>query len=88
LSWINEEIRQNALFLTGPESGLYVPAFSHGRVIYGHPFETVDAEVHKELVTRFYSGTLTIEQGTLEPQDEWQLVYSHDDVLIYKIQDG
>jgi hypothetical protein len=47
LSWISENSDQNALVLTNEENGLYVPSLTGRRVVYGHPFETIQAE--KEL---------------------------------------
>jgi hypothetical protein len=47
LSWIRENSDQNALVLTNEENGLYVPSLTGRRVVYGHPFETIQAE--KEL---------------------------------------
>lgn len=48
--WIEGNSPDDALVLTGPETGLYLPAHTGRRVYYGHPFETVDAEKQKEWV--------------------------------------
>jgi len=42
--------------LTSPEMGLFIPAWSGRRVVYGHPFETVDAERTKARVTKFFAA--------------------------------
>ena len=39
LDWIAANTPKNALILASPEMGLYVPAYTGRRVIYGHPFE-------------------------------------------------
>ncbi len=44
LRWIESQTPQGALVYAAPEMGLIIPAFTGRRVIYGHPFETVDAE--------------------------------------------
>ena len=47
------------VILAAPETGLLIPAYSGKRVLYGHPYETVDALRQKERVTRLFSGTAT-----------------------------
>lgn len=44
LRWIETHTPQEALVYAAPETGLIIPAFTGRRVIYGHPFETADAE--------------------------------------------
>lgn len=45
-----------ALVLAAPETGAFIPAHSDARVLYGHPFETVNAEAEKQAVTDFFAG--------------------------------
>jgi len=57
LSWIKSNTPQDTLILAAPETGLYIPAHTGRRVIYGHPFETVQADKEREMVTQvFQSG--------------------------------
>ena len=42
--------------------GLFIPAYTGRRVIYGHPFETVDAPVQEMAVTRFFDGSLSLDE--------------------------
>jgi hypothetical protein len=56
LSWISHNTPQNALVLASPDMGLYVPAYTGRKVLYGHPFETVDADQRKSQVVSFFSG--------------------------------
>lgn len=56
LGWLGSHASPGAVVLAGPEMGLYVPARSAARVIYGHAFETVDAENQKQAVTAVYTG--------------------------------
>lgn len=53
-TWLDENTRKDSLILAAPDSGLLIPAYSHNRVIYGHPFETVDAENKKEGLEMFF----------------------------------
>jgi hypothetical protein len=59
----------HALVLTSPAMGLFIPAWTGQRVIYGHPVETLDAQKHKAEVTQFYSGTLDYTSSFLKPVD-------------------
>lgn len=54
--WLNENAPPDSLVLASPASGLLIPAYSSMRVIYGHPFETVDADLRLAEVSAFFSG--------------------------------
>ncbi len=58
-AWIEENTIDDALVLAGPETGLLIPVYTHARVLYGHPFETVNAEAVKAAVTAFYAGEMS-----------------------------
>ena len=45
--------------LAPPDSGQFVPAWAGNRVVYGHPFETINANAKQAEVTRFYSAEAT-----------------------------
>jgi hypothetical protein len=49
------EIPENSLILASPELSLFLPARGF-RVVYGHPFETVNAMGRKQAVEYFYNG--------------------------------
>lgn len=49
-SWIEAQTPADALFLAAPNTGLLIPAYTGRRVIYGHPFETVEAEENELFV--------------------------------------
>ncbi len=53
MDWIAMNIPEDAIFLTGPESGLMLPARTGRKVIYGHPYETVHAEEKLRAVSQF-----------------------------------
>ena len=55
IAWIEANTRAEALVLAAPETGLFIPAHSGRRVIYGHPFETVNAESEEAAVTSFFT---------------------------------
>jgi hypothetical protein len=55
-NWIEDNTASNVIILAAPETGLFIPAHTGRRVLYGHPFETVNAEEMEALVTRFFKG--------------------------------
>ncbi|HPH94787.1 MAG TPA: hypothetical protein PKW33_01860 [Anaerolineaceae bacterium] len=61
--WIDENTPPNALVLADPASGLRLPGWTGRRVIYGHPFETIQAEKEEAFVTAFFSGRMSFEES-------------------------
>jgi hypothetical protein len=55
-TWILTNTHQDAVILTSPEMGLFIPAHTGRRVVYGHPFESVDAAATEKMVLDFYTG--------------------------------
>ena len=55
LAWLGQHA-QGEVVLAGPEMGLFIPARAYARVIYGHPYETVNAEASRQAVEAFFSG--------------------------------
>jgi hypothetical protein len=54
MKWIETNTPEEALILASPETGLFIPAHTGRRVIYGHQYETVNAEAEKQAVTLFF----------------------------------
>jgi hypothetical protein len=52
--WIEENIPRDSLILAGEQTGNRLPAFAAVRVLYGHPFETPDADGQVVLVAGFF----------------------------------
>jgi hypothetical protein len=56
MAWLREHAPSDAVVLCAPETGMFVPAWAGQRVVYGHPFETVDAGERQAEVERFWAG--------------------------------
>ncbi|HEC33410.1 MAG TPA: hypothetical protein ENI37_01685 [Chloroflexi bacterium] len=56
LAWLRDHVPHDAVVLCAPETGIFIPAWAGQRVVYGHPFETVDAEERRTQVERFWAG--------------------------------
>jgi hypothetical protein len=57
LAWIEANTPAHALVLASPQMGLFIPAHTGRRVIYGHPFETVNALAEEQAVETFFQNS-------------------------------
>jgi hypothetical protein len=57
LYWIRDNTPPDALVLSAPEMGGWIPGWTGRRVIYGHPYETIRADQEEEWVLSFYRDT-------------------------------
>ncbi len=73
LAWIAAHAPPDALVLASPQSGIFIPAYTGSRVIYGHPFETVNAEAERDAVERFFRGD--VDPATFLAQREATLIF-------------
>jgi hypothetical protein len=58
-AWLGKETAWTDTVLAPPEMGQFIPAWAGNRVVYGHPFETIDAQGKKAEVTHFFSSDAT-----------------------------
>jgi hypothetical protein len=58
-AWLQEHSQWTDTVLAPPELGQFIPAWAGNRVVYGHPFETIDAERKEAEVIRFFSPEAT-----------------------------
>jgi hypothetical protein len=56
LQWLDGHTPSGALVLAAPQTGAFIPAFTGRRVIYGHPFETVNAIQEKANLEHFFQA--------------------------------
>ncbi len=56
LSWLHDNTAVGSVILAPPTTSLWIPAYSPARVVYGHPFETVDALTKRAEVADWYAG--------------------------------
>ena len=65
LEWLRAEGDADAVVLCAPQMGLFVPAWAGQPVVYGHPFETVNAERRKEQVEAYWAGEMSAAEQEL-----------------------
>jgi hypothetical protein len=82
-AWLHDNTAWTDTVLTPPETGQFIPAWAGNRVVYGHPFETIDARAKEAEVARFYSGEAneTERQALLER-------YGVRYILVHPLQDN
>lgn len=56
LKWLETQASHQALVLAAPQTGIFIPAWAGQRVLYGHPFETVNAQARRAEVERYWAG--------------------------------
>jgi hypothetical protein len=101
LEWMRMHTSEDAVILVSPEMGRYVPALTGRRVLYGHPFETVNAEEKEQLVTEFLSDSEKLRETLVDyiflgPRERefgepptssgFSHVYQDLDVIILKVE--
>ncbi len=57
--WLRANTAWTDTVLAPPGAGPFVPAWAGNRVVYGHPFETIDAAAKEDAVVHFYSAAAT-----------------------------
>jgi hypothetical protein len=62
IRWLIQNTEPDDVILCSPEMGLFIPAYTGRRVVYGHPFETINAMEEKDTVLDFYSGVFSLKQ--------------------------
>lgn len=75
LAWLEGNTPGEALVLAAPETGLLIPAYTGRRVLYGHPYETVNAEEEKAQVLKFFQGDISSPTGLLEQRGVSYIFY-------------
>jgi hypothetical protein len=72
--WLAQNTAWTDTVLAPLESAQFIPAWAGNRVVYGHPFETIDAEAKRDQVSRFYRPEATAAERR-ELLDRYQVQY-------------
>lgn len=56
ISWMDASAADSAVVLSSPALGSFIPARTDLKVVYGHPYESIQAEEREEKITQFYTG--------------------------------
>jgi hypothetical protein len=65
LEWLAANAR-GAVVLADPEMGMFIPGRTDSRVIYGHPYETVNAEATRQAVLDVFAGRVALDEFLTE----------------------
>jgi hypothetical protein len=58
-AWLRENTKWTDTVLAPASAGEFIPAWAGNRVVYGHPFETIEAEAKRAEVDLFFSQQAT-----------------------------
>jgi hypothetical protein len=54
LDWLRKQAPAGSAVAAPPDMGMYIPGYTGLRVVYGHPFETVNAEAEEAALEAFF----------------------------------
>ncbi len=74
LRWLDANAGATDVVAASPDMGLFIPARSPARVLYGHPFETTHAERQEQLLLDFYAGRVPPDAFVQDHNVRWVLV--------------
>ncbi len=60
--WVGQNSVAGDIVLGSPALGNFIPGRTGRKVVYGHPFETVNARMREDEVNSFYANSLSIEE--------------------------
>jgi hypothetical protein len=100
LLWIQAETPQEAVILASPEMGRFIPAHTGRRVLYGHPFETINAKEQEQRILAAFTenqqdfmgidyifyGPRERHLGDLSDASGITPVYENQEVIIFKVE--
>jgi hypothetical protein len=67
MTWLQENTQPTDIVLASPTTSLFIPAWTGNRVLYGHPFETIEAKKKRALVETFYQTQKeSVRRGVIE----------------------
>ena len=79
IQWLRSNTADDALILAAPQTGLLIPAQTGRRVIYGHPFESMNADATESEVVHFYE---TGDPAILEKYPVQYIFYGPSETLL------
>jgi len=66
--WIDARTDGDDVILASPDSSIWIPGWAGARVVYGHQYETLDADVKQQQVIEWYTTTDASQCGALIAQ--------------------
>lgn len=55
-NWLRDRTSESDVVLAAPVVSAWIPGWTGGRAVYGHPYETLDAEVKEQAVRDWYAA--------------------------------
>lgn len=54
--WLKQHTQPDEVILASPDVSIWIPGWVGGRVVYGHPFETLNASAKEQMVLTWYKA--------------------------------
>ena len=81
MGWLKSHASVDAVVLASSDMGLYIPAWTGRRVVYGHPYESIHAIERKNEVTEYFAAKMSSGQA-----EQMFHTYGIDFVFVEKTQ--
>lgn len=62
-NWLRNNTEESDIVMAGRISGNQIPGWTGRRVVWGHRFETIDADRKLKLIEEFYGGGLSVDES-------------------------
>jgi hypothetical protein len=53
-AWLDQQVTQQSVVMASPVVSAWIPGWTGARVVYGHPYETLEAEAKRDQVESWY----------------------------------
>ncbi len=80
--WLEGRVGLDDVVLVGPAGGVWLPGWAGARVIYGHPYETLQADTRYQQVVDWYSGQVEDCRALLEQYQVRYVVSGPDEAAL------
>lgn len=75
LIWLDQNVETDSIILASPSASLWIPAWTGQQVVYGHPYETFNADETRAEVLNWYQENDSEAEKCLALIDKYQISY-------------
>jgi len=80
--WLRRRVDSTDVILAAPQPSLWIPAWAGARVVYGHPFETLNADQKRAQVLAWYSADAEDCGALLDEYDVRYIIYGPQEAAL------
>ena len=79
--WLEARTTDTDVILASPLASIWIPGWAGSRVVYGHPYETLDADEKKQQVLDWYAGSADC-NALLDTYNVHYVLYGPEEALL------